>query len=72
MKIDRIITSINDNPDYVSFAQFTCWAWHKLGYKVTLNIVGNHTVDVGETADIVNWPNLPNVESKKQSQQSIN
>lgn len=68
MKIDRIITSINDNPDYVSFAQFTCWAWHKLGYNVTLNIVGDHTVDVGETADVVNWENLPYVESKKQSQ----
>lgn len=68
MKIGRIITSINDNPDYVSFAQFTCWAWHKLGYNVTLNIVGDHTVDVGETADVVNWENLPYVESKKQSQ----
>jgi hypothetical protein len=39
-----------------------------LGYAVTLNIVGNHTVDVGDTAEVINWDNLPSVESNKQSQ----
>jgi hypothetical protein len=82
MKINRIITSINENPDYASFAELVCMTWNKLGYSVTLNIIGPDLLkparhrqpspkfveNIGRWADIQIWPKLVGVKSSKQSQ----
>ena len=72
MKINRIITSVNENSDYTSFAETVCRTWNKFGYSVTLNVIGHGDTEfvenVSQWADIQIWPNLVDIKSNKQSQ----
>jgi hypothetical protein len=72
MRINRIITSVNENPDYTSFAEIVCMTWNKLGYSVTLNVIGRGDTEfvekVSQWADVQIWPKLVDVKSNRQSQ----
>lgn len=60
MTIDRVILSVNDNPDYMEFWPIVAKAWSKIGVKPTLALIGNENVTVDESlGDVVRFKPIP-------------
>ena len=44
MKINKIITSVNENHNYYKFVPIVVEAWHKLGVSVRINVISENPV----------------------------
>jgi|688.fasta_scaffold140974_3 hypothetical protein len=71
MKIDTIITSVNDSHDYTSFVKPICNAWTSLGVNVRLNVIGDEQFSFpGGGVTVINRKPIDGVRSSSQAQLS--
>ena len=64
MKIDRVILSSNDHPNYIEFWPIVAKAWARMGVKPTLLYTGKNINSVDQTVgDVLQVPVLSNIDS---------
>lgn len=69
MKIDRVILSTDNHPNYIQFWPIVAKAWNKLGIKPTLAFIGSIDVEIDKSiGDVFYFEPIKNIKTSFQAQ----
>ncbi len=69
MKIDRVILSTDNHPNYIQFWPIVAKAWNKLGIKPTLAFIGSTDVEIDKSVgDVFYFEPIKNIKTSFQAQ----